>query len=203
MERDYTGVIEENRNMRAFLDRFVRKAPKLADHVESRITVDLKSGERTVEKIAQRVAAIAMQDESLKARVVKRTEEILDEAVEGAARRAAEWRIRDIARRVGTEGPTIPAILKAVTEATGKSAKDIVGPRRSQNLFQPRFLAYWLLKHLRPDLSLPAIGKAMNRDHTSVMHGVARFIKFKDEPPYSDWLAHPAVVALLERGERT
>lgn len=202
MERDYTGVIEENRNMRAFLDRFVRKAPKLSDHVESRITVDLKSGERTVEKIAQRVAAIAMQDESLKARVVKRTEEILDQAVEGAARRAAEWRMRDIARRIASDGPSVPDILKVVTEATGKSAQDICSPRRTQDLFRPRFLTYWLMKTLRPDLSLPAIGRALNRDHTSVMHGLERFEALMTEPPYRDWLAHPAIVALLEKGGR-
>ncbi|HEY1034983.1 MAG TPA: helix-turn-helix domain-containing protein [Pseudoxanthomonas sp.] len=202
MERDYTGVIEENRNMRAFLDRFVRKAPKLADHVESRITVDLKSGERTVEKIAQRVAADAMKDEILKAKVVKRTEEILDQAVEGAARRAAEWRMRDIARRIAAECPPVEGIFAAITEATGKSAGQLVGPRRSRDLTRPRFLTYWLLKTLRPDLSLPAIGKTMNRDHTSCMHGIARFEDLKDEPPYRDWLAHPAIVALLEEGDR-
>lgn len=202
MERDYTGVVEEGRNMRDFLNRFIRKAPRLADHDEARITVDLRSGERTVEKIAQRVAAVAMQDPALKARVVKRTEEILDQAVEGAARRAAEWRMRDIARRVAAEGPSLADIFKAVTEATGKGAQDLVGPRRSQDLFRPRFLLYWLLKNLRPDLSLMSIGKALNRDHTSVMHGVAQFDKLKDGQPYSDWLAHPAIVSLMEKGGR-
>lgn len=188
--------------MRAFLDRFVRKAPKLADHAESRITVDLKSGERTVEKIAQRVAADAMKDEALKARVARRAEEILSQAVEGAARRAAEHRMRDIVRAIGEETPPVTDIFKAVTEATGRPAQDLVGPRRSQDLFQPRFLTYWLLKILRPDLSLPAIGKALNRDHTSVMHGLKRFEALMGEPPYRDWLAHPAVAALLERGGR-
>lgn len=203
MERDYTGAIEEGRNMRDFLNRFIRKVPKLEDHSESRITVNLRSGERTVEKIAQRVAAVAMQDESLKARVVKRTEEILDQAVEGAARRAAEWRMRDIARRVAADCPTVPEIFAALTEATGKGAQDLVCPRRSRDLSQPRFLAYWLFKNLRPDLSLPSIGKAMNRDHTSVMHGISRFDALKDEPPYRDWLVHPAIVDLWEKGGRS
>lgn len=189
--------------MRSFLNRFMRTAPKLSDHAEARITVDLKSGERTVEKIAQSVAAVAMQDEGLKARVIKRTEQILDEAVEGAARRAAEWRMRDIARRIGAEGPTVPEIFQAVTDATNKSAQDLVGPRRSQDLSRPRFLTYWLLKNLRPDLSLPTIGKAMKRDHTTVMHGIRRFEELMDQPPYRDWLAHPAVVALMEKGGRT
>jgi chromosomal replication initiation ATPase DnaA len=202
VERDYTGVIEENRNMRRFLDRFVRKAPKIADHAESRITVDLKSGERTVEKIAQRVAAVAMQDETLKARVVKRTEEILNQAVEGAARRAAEWRMRDITRRVMAEGPSLPDIFKAITEATGKSAQDMVGPRRYRHLSRPRFLTYWLMKTLRSDLSFTAIGKALNRDHTTIMHGVEKFEEQMLDPPYRDWLAHPAIVALLEKGGR-
>lgn len=185
--------------MRDFLNRFIRRAPKLADHVETKIAVDLRTGARSVERLAERVAAEAMANDDIKLRVENRANELVNEAIEGAARRAAEWRMRDIARRIGKDGPPVRDILEIVTEVTGVLATDLIGPRRPIKLSQARFLAYWLLKYCRPDLSLPAIGLALHRDHTSIMHGLAQFEKRQDEDPYKGWLDHPSVIGLLAR----
>jgi chromosomal replication initiation ATPase DnaA len=199
---DDFGIVERNRQMRGFLHRFVRRTPALAEyHDGPRASVNLKTGERVVEQAAERAADAQMGTAEIQARVAARTRQLVDEAIEGAAQRAAEWRIRDLNNHIECTGPTIREILQAVTTATGVSAQDVVGPRRTKDLTAPRFLAVALMRELRPDLSLPAIGQALRRDHTSIMHALRRFTECKGEQPFVDWLAHDAIVQLKQSGE--
>jgi chromosomal replication initiation ATPase DnaA len=50
---------------------------------------------------------------------------------------------------------------------------DLLSRRRARWVARPRQLAMWLSRHLTP-CSLPEIGHAFDRDHTTVMHGIAR-----------------------------
>lgn len=195
------GIVEQGRMMRNFLHRFTRKAPLLSEYASGpRALVNLKTGERVIERTAERDADELMKTQEVQARVAARTRQLVEEAIEGAAQRAAEWRLRDLNNHIECTGPAIREILHAVTAATGVSAQDIVGPRRTNDLISPRFLAVALMRELRPDLSLPAIGRALRRDHTTIMHALRRFAALKDREPFAGWLAHDAVAQLMKSG---
>lgn len=71
---------------------------------------------------------------------------------------------------------SMPRIIHAVAKVHGMRAADVVGPRRAGNLVAARQHAMWLIHFYRPDLSYPAIGRAIgNRDHSTVMHGVKKW----------------------------
>lgn len=71
-------------------------------------------------------------------------------------------------------GPKLTVILEAVSAATGIPVNEIISPRRSQRLCRARFIYYWLARSLTPR-SFPQIGKRCgDRDHTTVMHGLAQ-----------------------------
>jgi chromosomal replication initiator protein len=52
----------------------------------------------------------------------------------------------------------------------------LCGPERSRSIVVWRQAAHWLCKELT-SLSLPAIGRAVNRDHTSVLNSIRRIEK--------------------------
>ena len=66
--------------------------------------------------------------------------------------------------------PTIHAVQSAVEKFYGLSHTQLVGPRRCRELARPRQIAMALCVDLLPQKSLPQIGRAFNRDHTTVMH---------------------------------
>jgi chromosomal replication initiation ATPase DnaA len=69
---------------------------------------------------------------------------------------------------------TAKEIIRRVCKAYGLPIRDMLSPRRQKYLNQPRQHAMYLCK-IYTDLSLPQIGKAFgNRDHTTVLHGIAR-----------------------------
>ena len=69
---------------------------------------------------------------------------------------------------------TIASIQQAVCALFGISLQEMVSARRHKNLVSPRHLAIMLAAHLT-SLSYPAIGRHFgNRDHTTIMHAVAK-----------------------------
>lgn len=197
---DAFGFIERGRTMRSFLERFQRRAPSLAEHVGTVIKVDLSSGARTVERLATQAAA-SIDDEVIQQRVKVRTNQLVNEAVEGAARKAAEMRIREIARNMAA-GPSVSRIIEAVSLVTEQTTGDLLGPRRARQIVYPRFLLIALMRSLRPDLSLPAIGRALNKDHTTILSALRRFDEMKALPPFSDWLNDARVQSLIDEQRR-
>ena len=123
----------------------------------------------------------------------------LSDAVRRAEQRAQNTRMPD----PPVDGPSIYSIFVAVTDVTGISVGELVSPSHAYRVARPRFLAAWLIKTLRADMGFPAIGRALNRDHTTIMSAVKRFEGLATEQPYVEWLAHPAIVALLEKGGRS
>lgn len=51
--------------------------------------------------------------------------------------------------------------------------KDIYGIRKNRIVMEARFYTYWLAKNYTM-FSYPRIGKALNRDHTTILHGVRK-----------------------------
>lgn len=66
----------------------------------------------------------------------------------------------------------VAQIIAEVAAETGVSAHEIVGQRRGKRVVVPRQKAIWLAYKQRPDLSLAQLGRAFNRDHTTILHSV-------------------------------
>lgn len=66
-------------------------------------------------------------------------------------------------------------IVRGVALVAGIAPADLIGPDRHRPLVRPRQRAMLLARRIRPDLSLPNIGRRMGgRDHTTVLYGAAR-----------------------------
>lgn len=69
-----------------------------------------------------------------------------------------------------TSGRASPdAIIRRVAAAFGVSEKELLGPSRLRNVLRARQVAMYLTRELA-GLSLPRIGAAFGRDHTTVLH---------------------------------
>lgn len=80
------------------------------------------------------------------------------------------------------EVPWIPpsarhAVFDAVTDMvyriTSYTPLELRGRRRTKYVSRARQLLYWAL-YEATDASLPQIGRYLNRDHTTVLHGIRR-----------------------------
>ncbi len=78
----------------------------------------------------------------------------------------------DLARCDAIRAPhdAIAAIVAEVSEATGISATDIMGTRKWAQISAARQMVYYIAH--RNGMSLPEIGRAFGRDHTTVLHGI-------------------------------
>lgn len=73
--------------------------------------------------------------------------------------------------------PTLAQIKKVVAEEFGVTELDLICDRRAREAARPRQVGYLLCKQLTIH-SLPAIGRAFNRDHTTVMLGIRKINKY-------------------------
>lgn len=69
--------------------------------------------------------------------------------------------------------PTLRSIIHAVAEAFGLLEHDLLAERRDARNVHARQISYLLCKILTFH-SLPAVGKAHNRDHSTILHGVRK-----------------------------
>jgi chromosomal replication initiation ATPase DnaA len=69
--------------------------------------------------------------------------------------------------------PAIESIIAVVAEETGVSRHDILGPWQNRDAINARQLVCWLAR-MTTRHSYPEIGRALNRDHTTVMYSVDR-----------------------------
>jgi chromosomal replication initiation ATPase DnaA len=60
-------------------------------------------------------------------------------------------------------------ILNIASQVTGVSVEEIKGMSRMQHISEARYITFFVLH--QKGMSFTAIGKAMNRHHTTVMHG--------------------------------
>ncbi|MEJ0047064.1 MAG: helix-turn-helix domain-containing protein [Rhodospirillales bacterium] len=69
--------------------------------------------------------------------------------------------------------PSIAEIQQAVAAHFGTRIQDMRSPRRAIRVARPRQIAMYLASEMTVS-SLPTIGRAFDRDHTTVMHAVAK-----------------------------
>ncbi|MBD8507021.1 chromosomal replication initiator protein DnaA [Hoyosella sp. G463] len=83
--------------------------------------------------------------------------------------RLAEIVLRDLAPDSRSLEITAATIMTTVAEYFGITMDELCGPGRTRAVAQARQIAMYLCREMT-DLSLPKIGQAFGRDHTTVMH---------------------------------
>lgn len=78
---------------------------------------------------------------------------------------------------------TMAEVLAAVARTTGLSAEAIRGKRRTEKMCGARHLAVLLICDLCPEKSLTQIGRFLNRDHTTIIHGRKAALRRLDHDP--------------------
>ncbi len=81
----------------------------------------------------------------------------------------AEIVLRDLISDASTMQISTAAIMAATAEYFETSVEELRGPGKTRSLAQSRQIAMYLCRELT-DLSLPKIGQAFGRDHTTVMY---------------------------------
>jgi hypothetical protein len=84
-----------------------------------------------------------------------------------------------------TEPSKIPlsAIVKAVGEHFGVGAKDLLGESRHASVIMPRQIVYYLAVRLMTHKSTTGIGRELDRDHSTLIHGKNKISKMRKEVP--------------------
>ena len=77
---------------------------------------------------------------------------------------------------------TVQFIVDTVADKFKISPKDIVSTNRSRNIANPRQIAMYLCKKFT-NLSVTDIGRQMNKDHSTVLHGINKIeSELKSDP---------------------
>jgi chromosomal replication initiator protein len=90
-------------------------------------------------------------------------------------RALAEIVLRDLISDVGTMQISTATIMTATAEYFGTTVEELRGPGKTRALAQSRQIAMYLCRELT-DLSLPKIGQAFGRDHTTVMYAQKKIL---------------------------
>src|SRR5262249_4641242 len=72
-----------------------------------------------------------------------------------------------------SNGRDVGVIVKRVAATFGVTEKELLGPSRLRRVMVPRQVAMYLAREVCR-LSLPRIGSAFERDHTTVLHAVRK-----------------------------
>ena len=90
-------------------------------------------------------------------------------------------------------------VITAVANCYGVQLRDLVSERRPRNVIRARQVAMYLAKELTGH-SLPSIGRAILRDHSTVLHGCRQIAKLRLQDPKLDAQIRE-LTALLELKE--
>ena len=79
--------------------------------------------------------------------------------------------------------PDPEAIIRAVASHFGLERDELLGPRRSARIVEPRQVAMYLIRE-ETEASFPAIGALFGgRDHTTVLHGCDKISRLVEQDP--------------------
>jgi len=87
----------------------------------------------------------------------------------------AEIVLRDLIADAGTTQISAAMIMAATAEYFDTTVEELRGPSKTRALAQSRQIAMYLCRELT-DLSLPKIGQAFGRDHTTVMYAQKKIL---------------------------
>ena len=171
--------------------RIMGEKPNLPPAKMHRITVDIPSGKRTVERLVETPKAPPVAKAARTPKAPK------------AALASGHPPIADLPpapnRPVPSQAVTPLQVLEAVATAYGVTVEDLLGPSPKQAITQPRFAAAHLLKAKRI-MSTTQIGHVLGRrDHTTVVWALRRAYSLMGRD--IDWTArYCAAAKMLEDG---
>ena len=138
-----------------------------------------KEREENAERIAKEEAELVRK----RLEKLQRQQEAIDRFIAERDQQAKYMEVVTSYREIdviGVSRPKVRNIVSIVIQNTRFTFEDVIGPRRSRDIIPLRHYAMFRVWAMRPDMSLPGIGKAFgNRDHTTVLHAIAKF-GFKD-----------------------
>ena len=70
-------------------------------------------------------------------------------------------------------GHSMEQVLQAVIKTTRIGRLDIMSAHRAANIMEARHIFYWCARYFTAR-SYPEIGRFINRDHCTIMHGVRK-----------------------------
>lgn len=87
----------------------------------------------------------------------------------------------EIKEAVVTKRPiyTMARCLDAVCKYYDVTKEEVKGRSREAHLITPRHHFCWVVYRNRIDISYPMIGRFLGRDHTTIVHAVAKFNEYK------------------------
>lgn len=145
-QADELGIVTAARERRATFARFIDK------------------------QVAQR-----LEEPATKIAIARMVDDRLKQEIQGIVARRAAKAAAEIDAAMLPVGPAVKTILDAVAAVTEIPVRELLGPRRARPQARARQIAYHIFRRLRPDLSLPAIGRVMGmRDHTTILSGLRR-----------------------------
>lgn len=95
---------------------------------------------------------------------------------------------------------SVRQVLAVVSAEFETPLSDLLSERRQRRLVRPRQAAMWLAREFTRH-SLPTIGRAMRRDHTTVLHGIAAHQRRLETDPYYAACVARARAALITNPE--
>lgn len=166
--RERTGVVEEGMARRALYGRYIdRRVEATMETTLIKQTIERKVNERVKQEV-EAIVARRLQEERDKAEQIN-----------------------------GKPKPPIWLITQTVAEITGADYYAIMSPRRSRSVAWPRHFAIWLCRKLREELSLPTIGRAFKRDHTSTLYAIRHVEREIGQSPFMEWYADERIQKLI------
>ncbi len=125
---------------------------------------------RTIQQIRaeNRKRAELKREAELEALRVKAEAEAEERRLQAKA--VAEYRCIDVLE-VKTPAKKIIAQVAALH---GLSVREVLSNRRNRPVVEARFDAIKAVADIRPDMSLPQIGRLFGRDHTTILHALRR-----------------------------
>ncbi len=68
--------------------------------------------------------------------------------------------------------PSVEHITRLVATSAGLGVEELLGRRASRAFAWPRQRLYWAVRRARPDMTLSAIGRRLDRDHSTIHFGI-------------------------------
>lgn len=171
MANERLGIVEERMADRAKWGHKLYRPPVITTARSHRITVDLRSGQKSIEALGSSPVVLP------KAVSLPRVEHIcipgpMRQRNSGNWRRLTDDRVQD----------QIKIILRVTAAAFGVGVAALISPSRTRRLAYPRFAAvHFLRKVLR--ISLPSVGRVLQRDHTTCLAAMHRAAELRRLDP--------------------
>ena len=97
------------------------------------------------------------------------------------------------------------AVIEATCDHFRMRKASLLGKAKADHYAHPRQLAMLICREAIPQASAPAIGRAFNRDHTTILHGIKRArerIEWDDDMMHAYMAIRAAVGAPVEGSEK-